>query len=375
MAAARGDFLFGDDLDAVLAVIDADMLDNDEEFDAEIKGAVDKIPTVQNKPSFKCDFCSKVCISMGGMTRHLASKHPEQNTAKSSSATATIDNKQPEDILHPLDFKKFVQKSVSKLAKDECYPKEISKEFEKVNITCLDDIIPAYNIIKPLLVKFNGDAEKFLPSVYKGYAQENPYKDLSQNCGRLLSFEVANHVLVHLSGAKLNEGVIEFTYDEKLFSEKDKSLVAYLSGYVFSTFYRRIRFSTSNNTSSYHHQCLSFLIAGKCTGELPEHKYVNIRNRGGLWSVNEDVICIFTVAESYFISSTKQHTNRIDSKVIVSALMKDTWLLVNFSRLRRNSADPIKKEVALNLLEDLLTLYIRVRAFSYAKDKQQKYKI
>ena len=62
------------------------------------------------------------------------------------------------------------------------------------------------------------------------------------------------------------------------FSKKDSSIVSYLGGYVFGTFYRRIRCSLKN-TGLYSQQCLSFLIAGKCIGEnvtLPEHKSVNI---------------------------------------------------------------------------------------------------
>ena len=35
----------------------------------------------------------------------------------------------------------------------------------------------------------------------------------------------------------------------------------------------------------------------------------------------------------------------------------------------------LKKEIALNLLEDLLTLYIRVRTFSFAKGQIQSDKI
>ena len=84
---------------------------------------------------------------------------------------------------------------------------------------------------------------------------------------------------------------------------------------------------------------------------------------------------IFNVAESFFISSIKQHPNKIETKNIVKALMKDNYMLANVSQIRHCSPDKIKKEVALNLLTDLLTLYIRVHGFSYVKDKLQAYKI
>ena len=49
---------------------------------------------------------------------------------------------------------------------------------------------------------------------------------------------------------------------------------------------------------NYHQQCLSFLVAGKCVGEtvfLPEHRHVDVLNRGGLWKVNKDVIAILVL--------------------------------------------------------------------------------
>ena len=128
-------------------------------------------------------------------------------------------------------------------------------------------------------------------------------------------------------------------------------------------------------------------MAGKCVGEtisFPEHRHVNVLNRGGLWKVNEDVIAIFSVAEAYYLSLTKKLQNKIVSKdalmenlwrTYVNALMENCVVLESFAKVRRSSPDNIKKEIAFNLLEDLLTLYIRVRTFSFVKDKGQAFKI
>ena len=119
-------------------------------------------------------------------------------------------------------------------------------------------------------------------------------------------------------------------------------------------------------------------MGGKCVGEtvsLPEHRHVDVLNRGGLWKVNEDVIVIFSVAEPYLLSSTKKLQNKILSKYIVNALMENFMVLESFAKVRQNPPDNIKKEIAFNLLVDLVTLYIRVRTFSYVKDKVQAFKI
>ena len=126
------------------------------------------------------------------------------------------------------------------------------------------------------------------------------------------------------------------------FSKKDSSIVSYLGGYVFGTFYRRIRCSLKN-TGLYSQQCLSFLIAGKCIGEnvtLPEHKYVNILDRGGLWKVNENVTSIFKIAERYFRIATQKHV-KINSKSIDSNLMAIATVLHPATILKSNSEEAI----------------------------------
>ena len=151
---------------------------------------------------------------------------------------------------------------------------------------------------------------------------EDPCRGLDINCTRLLEFEIA---IAYITGATYSDDVVHFDCDTK-FSAKEKSLIAYLSGYVFGAFYRRIRFSkTAHQDQTYHQQCLSFLVAGKCVGEtvsLPEHRYVDVLNRGGLWKLNEDVIAIFSFAEAYFLSSAKKLQNKILPKDIVNVLIR-----------------------------------------------------
>ena len=146
--------------------------------------------------------------------------------------------------------------------------------------------LPAYNLITPVINSFNGDVEKFYPSFYKVFVDaEDPFRGLDVNCTRLLGFEIANHILAYITGATYSDDVVHFDCDTK-FSAKKKSLIAYLSGYVFGAFYRRIRFSkTAHQDQAYHQQCLSFLVAGKCVSKtisLPEHGHVDVLNGGGL---------------------------------------------------------------------------------------------
>ena len=143
-------------------------------------------------------------------------------------------------------LRSFVEKSAAKSVEDGCYPENVKREFKNFEISSVDDILPAYNLMLPIIKSFNGDPEKFYPHFYKAFiSAENLYKNLSGNCGRLLSFEVANHVLAQLTRATIQEDVLTYDMDEaENFSEKDLPLLSYLGGYVFGTFYRRIRYST-----------------------------------------------------------------------------------------------------------------------------------
>ena len=114
---------------------------------------------------------------------------------------------------------------------------------------------------------------------------EDPFRGLDVNCSTLLGFQIANHILASITRATYSDDVFHFDCDTKFYA-KEKSLIAYLSGYVFGVFYRQIRFSkTALQDQTYHQQCLSFLVAGKCVGEtisLSEHRYVDVLNREGL---------------------------------------------------------------------------------------------
>ena len=55
--------------------------------------------------------------------------------------------------------------------------------------------------------------------------------------------------------------------------------------------------------------------------------------------------------------------------------MRNPSVLTDFTILRNKCHETVKKEVGLNFLEDLLMLYVRIRAFSFAKDVQMAHKI
>ena len=72
MVVAHEEYLYQDDYDAVLDIIESDFLEYGDEFQQDMNLAAEKIPTINNSP---CSFCAKVCLSKGGLTRDISTKH------------------------------------------------------------------------------------------------------------------------------------------------------------------------------------------------------------------------------------------------------------------------------------------------------------
>ena len=54
--------LIGDDFDAVLDIIETDMLQNGEELQLEVDCLASRV-TSEKDSNYKCQFCTKICIS------------------------------------------------------------------------------------------------------------------------------------------------------------------------------------------------------------------------------------------------------------------------------------------------------------------------
>ena len=371
MAAVKEDYFFGDDLEAILSAIDDNILDENEEFTSEINAVVEEIGDHPPSSGFSCDLCDKVCKTQRGLTRHRNSKHKTANV-EGYLDQDHFDEFIAENRLHPFHFKKYIEESASKLSVDECYSEDTRKEFVDFKIS-LDDARFTYEHVKDIIANFNGNAEKFYPLFYKAVSAETIFKNLTKRSSILLGFEVANRVLSHLTCSAIKESSVDLVSDI-LFTKKELNIINYLSGYVFGTFYRRIRTSKSSQ-SMFGSQSLQILLAGKSEVPSSDNMLTQAKDRGGLWRVTIQVFQIFRNVESYFRRSTVVISKKIDSKKMVSDLLKNPSILCNYNVLRNQAAEKVSKEVAINLLEHLIMLYIRVRIFSLVKDKRELHKI
>ena len=81
------------------------------------------------------------------------------------------------------------------------------------------------------------------------------------------------------------------------------------------------------------------------------HNLIDVHNRGGLWKAKRDVVLIFTLAESQFLSTTKEFVSKIDTKDIVSRMMEDVCVLAYLNSIRGSTGEKIKKKISSGLLQ------------------------
>jgi hypothetical protein len=173
-----------------------------------------------------------------------------------------------------------------------------------------------------------------------------------------------NHILAHLTKSKNATSVLVID-DEIKFTDKEKNLIEYLGGYVFSTFYRRIRYSKSWQTR-FCQETLSILLAGKIvendSNPFDEYnhdtnkKFTSLKNQGSLWSISSDALSLFKIAEVAFRKSTKILSKNIDCSKMTADLLQDVGVLSHFSKICNVSSTKVSKVMSLNLLDHLLTL-------------------
>ena len=116
-----------------------------------------------------------------------------------------------------------------------------------------------------------------------------------------------------------------------------------------------------------------FNFASKLENDVTQ-TLVNARDRGGLWKVNKKIKDIFFNCEIIFRSNTANFTTLLIFKDLFDKMIENIIIVSNFNSICSGIDPEVKKEISLNPLEYMLTLFVRVRSFSYARDVMEKHK-
>ena len=102
--------------------------------------------------------------------------------------------------------------------------------------------------------------------------------------------------------------------------------------------------------------------------------FINSQDCGGLWRVNNNVQNILIECEKVFRLSTSSFQPVINSAQLVQEMQGSLCIISSFEALCYNIEPKVNKEISLNLLENVLLLFTKVRAFSFARDVKERFK-
>ena len=373
MAQRDGDFLAGEDLDDLYFLLEGGFLEDDADFNVEIDDLVSEVAAVPNDSTYKCDQCDKTCKSKRGLSRHKNTKHAVVPPALNDPTDANQLSEKDVTSLKKFPVSKLIsilKESANIVAADMCLPDETRKLFFDFAIS-FGEANLLWERLRSVIDKFNGDAEKFY-SLFYGLLAENilPEK-FDYIYTNMLMTEAANLILIFLSDIDVNtnDGPAEVISS---ITEKETKCLQYISGFIVHKLYKKYRFNSASS-SNYNTQCLAILKACKVDSDASQ-TLVNARDRGGLWRVNKNMQALFLKSECIFRTNTAKFSVKVICADIVKKMLENCVITSNFKTLCYDIDPKVDSEISINLLEQILTLFVRIRTFSYAKDVREKHK-
>lgn len=217
--------------------------------------------------------------------------------------------------------------------------------------------------------------EKLFSMYYAAIASECTrfFKEFSHHSAALLAIKVAENMLAYY---KRQKSVSTNNADCNLnLSDREKAGLQYIGeyAYVLQKIHNRHRAKASRKSQ----QAQAVLKAGKSDKNDSTQQLEEIVNRGGLWSISEPSQIIFLKTEQYFRQFTfKPGLTRVDIAGIAQESISDCDVLTNCNLILAEAEWEPGKHVEKDMLwHNVVSLYVRVCAFSFAKNVILRYKI
>ena len=313
--------------------------------------------------TYKCEYCTKVCKSKGGLTRHTRAKH--------------IDKKPEKQLPSPIESKvvtELVNEAINSILKSKLYGDTGLAKLEK-------------NIVKP--------TELFIKSLKEFYSDycaktdrdklvEKFYKLMPDSAKMLtglspeISIFVINLIMVHIPDLLVafhKRGCVSVKERElnvadcKSIERSEFGPLSYIAGYIIAKMFRKSKVSKSQTPEKAELQLL--LSSMKSSNE---NEYIDSLPRGRLWTPCESLITIATECEKVFRKYSAGVVNEIPLNKIWSDVVTRPKVISAWDAILTD-ASMEKTAVTDICLETIVMLYIRVRSFSYTKDIATTFKM
>ena len=265
--------------------------------------------------------------------------------------------------------------AIRKVNEAEVFTESLRDELSKYSFQQPEEGGFEFTSIKSMYDGFlkNGDLEKFYQKYYTTVPVKSTqfFPGLTRNAATLLSTKVADCLIAYCKKSK--NSVENINPTTTAISETERAGLQYLGGYVLHNLYKK-HAKTGTVESQ---QAMAILKAGKldCIDD-PKQKLISSLNRGGLWSITEPAQNIFVKAEHYFRQlAPKVALQGIEIIAITLKATSDSDVLSNYGLIITDAEIKPSSHVIKDVLHGIITLYVRVRSFSFARDVIEKYKI
>ena len=321
-----------------------------------------------------CDICGKKCKSKGGLKRHNTTKHP-QSVAAEEGRTSEL----PSFQLESLFLKNAVEAAKKKIADNPIYAEYIRNDLAAYHYMPINEESEEFKAIAEIINSFSKkiDLDKFYQRFYTAIPRkaQQCFPGISNHAATLLSMKLADQLL-----AQVKEGTASLsqtsTAELPELSERETAGLQYIGGYVFHKLHHKHRSGTK--WQSKQSQCtMEVLKQGKCRSEeLQTNKLTSALSRGGLWGINKDAEHIFVQAEINFRRFCPTDSSRkIDVNLMIAETIQDYTVKQAFDALVAKLDTVPDSTLLKDILNSIISLYIRVRCFSFARDVIQKFKM
>ncbi|XP_066928356.1 uncharacterized protein [Clytia hemisphaerica] len=355
-------------IEDILSLLDAGFFDCEEEISEQINSMESDLAETSQVATFDCEVCGKICKTKGGIKRHKAAKHPHEvylEKVKEKEEKTKIAS----DKLGSMDIMRLIKESAERLSHDQCYPEEFRSQFIDFEITQNQgDVI--FKQLEEIIFKYKENKnDEFLAAFRRITSSKLDLLFTDKRVHNLLMLEFASSCVKHLKPNQSDANVDIRT----ALGTKEKAALNYIAGHAVHKIYAKLRTSKHWRTDIFQK---SFNLLKKFKIEptdMEEHALIKAKNRGGLWCVSKLTVQVFEQAELLFTSETCRHVTRVDYKAMVRNLMKNLLVKKYWEQLLSDSPE-IDTDLGKDLLDQLLSLYLKIRGFSYAKSIREKHK-
>ena len=296
-----------------------------------------------------CEECGKVCKSKGGLKLHQK-KHEFESV-----------------MIDESKIKVYVEKTCNIILNDKLYLDNILTDIKVIKSDCSE------TDLKNLCHTFNGikakSKEQFLSKSYQVVLLKFDTffgTEISDESKKIFLMKFINLYMTEMLKSDIDEEI-----HIKNLTDREIAGLQYLGGYVLFNLSKKYR-NSKKFKSEFIQQTLAIIHACREEHENKNYRLVAAVNRGGLWFITEDIQKIFMITERYFcVNTSSKYLTKIEIDNFVIKLANHYHIQELFGNIVKCIDMEIEESIQESTLTEIITYYLRVRAFSYAKSKLQ----